>query len=157
MLDEQADQIYAMGDPIAERVRKVGGTTLRSIGHIARLQRIKDNDADYVDALDMLAELREDNKALTSAPARSAQCLRRPSRHRHGQPDQGMDRRNRAAHVVPVQGEPPRRRDGTLTTRLSKPTLPSAEEAVGQPAANSTLPPAADHSHRWIGADARRF
>jgi starvation-inducible DNA-binding protein len=66
MLDEQADQIYAMGDPIAERVRKVGGTTLRSIGHIARLQRIKDNDADYVDALDMLAELREDNKALAA-------------------------------------------------------------------------------------------
>ena len=66
MLDEQADQIYAMGDPIAERVRKVGGTTLRSIGHIARLQRIKDNDAEYVDALDMLAELRDDNKALAA-------------------------------------------------------------------------------------------
>src|SRR5215475_7817358 len=59
LLDEQADQIYAMTDPIAERVRKVGGPTLRSIGHIARLQRIKDNDADYVDPLDMLAELRE--------------------------------------------------------------------------------------------------
>jgi starvation-inducible DNA-binding protein len=66
LLDEQADQIYAMGDPIAERVRKVGGTTLRSVGHIARLQRIKDNDADYVDALDMLAELREDNKTLAA-------------------------------------------------------------------------------------------
>ena len=64
LLDEQADQIYAMGDPIAERVRKVGGTTLRSIGHIARIQRIKDNDADYVDPLDMLAELREDNQRL---------------------------------------------------------------------------------------------
>src|SRR3954466_13668769 len=58
MLDEQADQIYAMVDPIAERIRKVGGTTLRSIGHIGRLQRISDNDADYVDPLDMLAELR---------------------------------------------------------------------------------------------------
>jgi starvation-inducible DNA-binding protein len=66
LLDEHADQIYAMGDPIAERVRKVGGTTLRSIGHIARLQRIKDNDADFVDALDMLAELREDNKTLAA-------------------------------------------------------------------------------------------
>ncbi len=66
LLDEQADQIYAMGDPIAERIRKVGHTTLRSIGHIARLQRIKDNDADYVDALDMLAELREDNKTLAA-------------------------------------------------------------------------------------------
>jgi starvation-inducible DNA-binding protein len=66
LLDEQSDQIYAMSDPIAERIRKVGGTTLRSIGHIARLQRIKDNDADYVDPLDMLAELREDNQSLAA-------------------------------------------------------------------------------------------
>ena len=64
LLDEQADQIFAMTDPIAERIRKVGGTTLKSIGHIARTQRVLDNDADYVDPLDMLAELREDNKAL---------------------------------------------------------------------------------------------
>src|SRR5580698_6821025 len=66
LLDEQSDQIYAMTDPIAERIRKTGGTTLRSIGHIARLQRIKDNDADFVDAQDMLAELREDNQSLTA-------------------------------------------------------------------------------------------
>ena len=66
LLDEQADQIYAMADPIAERVRKLGGTTLRSIGHISRLQRVLDNDADYVDPLDMLAELREDNKMLAA-------------------------------------------------------------------------------------------
>lgn len=66
LLDEQADQLYAMSDPIAERIRKVGGNTLRSIGHIARLQRIKDNDADYVEPLDMLAELREDNQTLAS-------------------------------------------------------------------------------------------
>ncbi len=66
LLDEHADQIFAMGDPIAERIRKIGGNTIRSIGHIARLQRISDNDADYVDALDMLAELREDNKSLTA-------------------------------------------------------------------------------------------
>jgi starvation-inducible DNA-binding protein len=66
LLDEQSDQIYAMADPIAERIRKVGGTTLRSIGHIARIQRIKDNDAEYVDPLDMLAELREDNKSLAA-------------------------------------------------------------------------------------------
>jgi starvation-inducible DNA-binding protein len=64
LLDEQADQLYAMTDPIAERIRKVGGMTLRSIGHIARIQRVEDNDAEYVDPLDMLAELREDNKAL---------------------------------------------------------------------------------------------
>ena len=66
MLDEQSDQIYAMTDPIAERIRKVGGTTLRSIGHIARTQRILDNDADYVEPSDMLAELCEDNKTLAT-------------------------------------------------------------------------------------------
>jgi starvation-inducible DNA-binding protein len=66
LLDEQADQIYAMADPIAERIRKLGGTTLRSIGHIARTQRLLDNDAEYVDPLDMLAELREDNKTLVA-------------------------------------------------------------------------------------------
>jgi starvation-inducible DNA-binding protein len=66
LLDEQADQIYAMSDPIAERIRKVGGATIRSIGHIARLQRISDNDADYVEPEDMLAELREDSKTLTA-------------------------------------------------------------------------------------------
>jgi starvation-inducible DNA-binding protein len=66
LLDEQADQIYAMADPIAERVRKLGGTTLRSIGHIARTQRVLDNDAAYVDPLDMLAELCEDNKSLAA-------------------------------------------------------------------------------------------
>jgi len=66
LLDEQADQIYAMTDPIAERVRKLGGTTLRSIGHIARTQRILDNDADYVEPADMLAELCQDNNTLAS-------------------------------------------------------------------------------------------
>jgi starvation-inducible DNA-binding protein len=66
LLDEQSDQIYAMTDPIAERIRKTGGTTLRSIGHIARMQRIKDNDAEYVDPLDMIAELREDNQTLAA-------------------------------------------------------------------------------------------
>ncbi len=66
LLDEQADQLYAMTDPIAERIRKTGGSTLRSIGHIARIQRIKDNDAEYVDPQDMLAELREDNQTLAA-------------------------------------------------------------------------------------------
>ncbi|TMH74656.1 MAG: DNA starvation/stationary phase protection protein [Betaproteobacteria bacterium] len=64
LMDEQADQLYATTDPIAERVRKLGGLTLRSIGHIARLQRVLDNDAEYVTPLDMLAELREDNQRL---------------------------------------------------------------------------------------------
>ena len=66
LLDEQADQIFAMTDPIAERLRKIGQPTLRSIGHIARLQRVEDNDAEYVEPGDMLAELREDNQALAA-------------------------------------------------------------------------------------------
>src|SRR3954454_12410388 len=66
LLDEQAQQIFATTDPIAERVRKVGGTTLRSVGHVSRLQRVLDNDAEYVDPLDMLAELRDDNKTLAA-------------------------------------------------------------------------------------------
>ena len=66
LLDEQAGQIYAMTDPIAERIRKIGGSTLKSIGHIARTQRVLDNDAEYVQPLDMLAELREDNKELAA-------------------------------------------------------------------------------------------
>lgn len=67
LLDEQSGQIFAMTDPIAERARKIGGTTLRSIGHIARIQRTADNDADFVTPEDMLAELRDDNLRLTSA------------------------------------------------------------------------------------------
>jgi starvation-inducible DNA-binding protein len=66
LLDEQGEQIFAATDAIAERVRKIGGTTLRSIGHIGRLQRVLDNDADYVTPLDMLAELRDDNKQLAA-------------------------------------------------------------------------------------------
>jgi len=66
LLDEQAEQIFAMTDDIAERARKIGGTTLRSIGHIARQQRILDNDADFVTPEDMLSELREDNVQLVS-------------------------------------------------------------------------------------------
>jgi starvation-inducible DNA-binding protein len=64
LLDDHGDQIFAMTDDIAERVRKIGGTTIRSIGHIARLQRLADNEAEYVTAQDMLSELREDEKAL---------------------------------------------------------------------------------------------
>jgi starvation-inducible DNA-binding protein len=66
LLDEHATQIFATTDDIAERVRKIGGTTLRSIGQISRSQRVLDNDADYVAPLDMLAELRDDNKRLTA-------------------------------------------------------------------------------------------
>jgi len=67
LLDEQAAQIFAITDELAERVRKLGGTTIRSIGHISKLQRIGDNDADFVTPEDMLAELREDNAKLIAA------------------------------------------------------------------------------------------
>ncbi|HLH96343.1 MAG TPA: DNA starvation/stationary phase protection protein [Xanthobacteraceae bacterium] len=66
MLDEQGEQIFATTDAIAERVRKIGGLTLRSIGHIARLQRVPDNDAEFVTPSDMLAELRNDNRQLAA-------------------------------------------------------------------------------------------
>jgi starvation-inducible DNA-binding protein len=67
LFDEHADQIFATTDDIAERVRKLGGVTLHSIGEIARLQRVADNDADYVDPLDMVEELRSDNQALIAS------------------------------------------------------------------------------------------
>jgi starvation-inducible DNA-binding protein len=66
LLDEHADQLFAMTDPVAERVRKIGGLTLRSIGQISRTQRVLDNDAEYVEPLDMLAELADDNKILAA-------------------------------------------------------------------------------------------
>ena len=66
LLDEHGDQLFAMTDPIAERVRKIGGLTLKSIGEISRLQRVLDNDADYVDPWDMIAELAEDNQTLAA-------------------------------------------------------------------------------------------
>jgi starvation-inducible DNA-binding protein len=66
LLDEHAEQLFAMTDPIAERVRKIGGLTLRSIGNISRTQRVLDNDAEYVEPLDMLAELADDNKTLAA-------------------------------------------------------------------------------------------
>jgi starvation-inducible DNA-binding protein len=66
LLDEHAEQLFAMTDPIAERIRKIGGGTIKSIGHISRLQRVLDNDAEYVDPPDMLSELADDNKTLAT-------------------------------------------------------------------------------------------
>ena len=74
LLDEEASQIFAATDPLAERVRKIGGTTLRSLGHASRLSRVLDNDAGYVDPLDMLSELRDDNKTM-AARIREAHAL----------------------------------------------------------------------------------
>src|SRR6202171_1013957 len=66
LLDEHGDQLFAMTDPIAERIRKIGGLTIKSIGQISHLQRVLDNDADYVHPSDMIAELAEDNKTLAA-------------------------------------------------------------------------------------------
>src|SRR5947207_2903543 len=66
LLDEHGDQLFAMTDPIAERIRKIGGLTIKSIGQISRIQRVLDNDADYVDPDDMIAELAEDNQTLAA-------------------------------------------------------------------------------------------
>ncbi|HEU4698418.1 MAG TPA: DNA starvation/stationary phase protection protein [Gemmatimonadales bacterium] len=66
LLDEQGEQLFAMTDPLAERVRKLGGLTLHSTGEIARMQRVEDNDAEFVEPLDMLAELRDDNQQLAA-------------------------------------------------------------------------------------------
>lgn len=66
MFDDHGNEIFAMTDPIAERVRKLGGTTIRSISHISKLQSISDNDADFVEPSDMLSELCQDNVRLTS-------------------------------------------------------------------------------------------
>jgi starvation-inducible DNA-binding protein len=67
MLDEQSDAIFATTDQLAERVRKLGGTTMRSIGHISKLQTIQDNNEDYVPPREMLRELMEDNKHMAAA------------------------------------------------------------------------------------------
>jgi len=105
LLDEHGDQIFATTDAIAERVRKIGGVTLRSIGHIGRLQRVLDNDAEYVTAQDMLAELRDDNKQLTSH-MRETHDLCDGGRCGDRQSARGLDRRGRAAFLVSVRSQP---------------------------------------------------
>ena len=141
MLDEQAAQIFAATDPIAERVRKLGATTLRSTGQVGRLQRIKDNDADYVTPQDMLAELRDDNKRSRLADAGDAQRVRGARRRRHRQPARGLDRRGRAAGVVPVRGRSdPGHRE--LEARSAEP----GSRARRAPSARSACPSPAGHS-----------
>ena len=106
LLDEQSDQIFAMTDPMAERARKIGGMTLHSIGEIARKQRIADNDADYVDPQDMLAELAERQPPVRRRHAQPARHLRRARRRGDRQPPRELDRRGRAPRLVPLRGHP---------------------------------------------------
>ena len=111
LLDEHGEQIFAMTDPMAERARKIGGATLRSIGEISRRQRLLDNDAEYVDPKDMLAELRDDNKSLTTSMREVHNVCDELRRCRDREPARSLDRRDRAADLVPVRGDP--RRSGT--------------------------------------------
>ena len=115
MLDEQSDAIFATTDQLAERVRKLGGTTLRSIGQIGKLQTIKDNNESYVPPREMLRELMEDNKHVAAA-------MRKAHKLCDDHEDSGtaglletLHRRNRAPHLVPVRGQPPGRRQRGVT------------------------------------------
>ncbi len=107
MLDEQADQIFSTTDAIAERARKVGGTTLGSIGQIHRIQRLLDNDADYVTVPDMLFELADDHRRLdrgSCGPRTMSAKLTTMSPSTRL--DRSLDRRSRTAQLVPLRGHP---------------------------------------------------
>ena len=106
LLDEQAEQIFATTDELAERVRKVGGTTLRSIGDIAKHQSLEDNDAAFVAPNDMLRELMADNKAMAAAMRKAHEIADKHEDVGDRQPARDLHRRHRAAHLVPVRGEP---------------------------------------------------
>ena len=110
MLDEQSDAIFATTDQLAERVRKLGGTTLRSIGQIAKHQTIKDNNEDYVPPREMLRELMEDNKHMAAAMRKAHKICRRSRGFRHRRTAGDLHRRDRAPHLVPVRSQPPGRR-----------------------------------------------
>jgi starvation-inducible DNA-binding protein len=112
MLDEQSDAIFATTDQLAERVRKLGGTTIRGIGQVAKLQTIKDNNEDYVPPRERLRELMEDNKHVAAA-MRIAR--RRPRGFRHRRSARDLHRRDRAPHLVPVRSQPTGRRQRGLT------------------------------------------
>jgi starvation-inducible DNA-binding protein len=101
LLDEQSEQIFDATDDIAERVRKIGGTTLRSIGHVARLQRIPDNDAEFVTPEDMLAELRG-QQAAGVGDAGSACDGRGVRRRGDNEPLGELDRPGRTPRLVPL-------------------------------------------------------
>ena len=107
LLDEQSDAIFATTDQLAERVRKIGGTTVRSIGQVSKLQTIKDNNEDYVPPREMLRELMEDNKHVAAAMRKAHKLCDDHEDFRHRRPARDLHRRDRAAHVVPVRSLPP--------------------------------------------------
>src|SRR3989442_8037732 len=101
LLDEQATQIFAITDTIAERARKIGGTTIHSISDIARNQRLKDNIKESVSPQEMIGELCEDNQQLTRSLRATHEICDRHKRCRDREPDRGLDRRERTPNVVP--------------------------------------------------------
>jgi starvation-inducible DNA-binding protein len=114
MLDEQSDAIFATTDQIAERVRKLGGTTLRSIGQVAKLQTIQDNNEDYVPPSEMLRELMEDNKHMAAA-MRKAHKLCDDHEDSGTATARSLHRRDRAPHLVSVRGQPAGRRQRSVS------------------------------------------
>ena len=120
LLDEQADQLLRDDRPDRGAGRaKSAGRTLRSIGHIARLQRVADNDADYVTPLDMLAELREDNEQLAARMRETHDVCDEHGDVATASLHRGLDRRGRATRLVPVRGEPSRRDGWRLNEALA--------------------------------------
>ncbi len=117
MLDEQADAIFATTDELAERVRKIGGITLRSIGQVAKLQTIKDNDEDYVPPREMLRELMEDNKKMAAAMRKAHKVADDHEDSGTASMLENLHRRDRAPHLVPVRSQPPGRRQRGVGVR----------------------------------------
>ncbi len=132
LLDEHGTQIFEMIDPLAERVRKLGQTTLRSIGHIGKLQSIKDDDQPFVGPLAMLSELNSRQQGVRRLDAQNARALRRQWRRRDGEPSRSLDRRNRTADLVPVRSDPRRRRQRALSG--ARPGFPVATDRLDAPA-----------------------
>ncbi len=135
MLDEQSDQIFATTDVIAERARKIGGTTIRSIGHINKLKRVLDNDAEFVTPLDMLAELRDDNKQLTSLDARDPRPDRRARRRGNDEParNTGSTKRSGAPGSCSRPAAPSRNRRRAQTQSFPGRKIFRADDACTHP------------------------
>ena len=119
MLDEQSDAIFATTDQLAERVRKLGGTTLRSIGQIAKLQTIQDNNEAYVPPREMLRELMEDNKHVAAAMRKAHKLADDHEDSGTAGPARDVHRRDRAPHLVPVRSQPPGRQQRGVGFTLS--------------------------------------
>ena len=115
MLDQQSEAIFATTDQLAERVRKLGGITIRSIGQIAKLQTIQDNNDAYVPPREMLRELMEDNKKMAAAMRKAHKLCDDQRGFRQRKPARSLHRRDRAPHLVPVRGQPPGRRQRGLS------------------------------------------